>query len=135
MKHSILEKALRSYVNKAEVSELPDVINALNELAVVKELATYVMEDSDNCILQAETVWEEFSASVTYDIYGRLARQTSDNVTYDSFRSAVEHTYCFVEQMPRDYFLGVYETNKALWDENEQTGYNNPDGTYNMNKD
>ena len=119
MKHSILEKALRSYVNKAEVSELPDVINALNELAVVKELATYVMEDSDNCILQAETVWEEFSASVTYDIYG----------------SAVEHAYCFVEQMPRDYFLGVYETNKALWDENEQTGYNNPDGTYNKNKD
>lgn len=135
MKYSILEKALRAYVSEAEASELPEVINALNELAVVKELATDVMDGSDDCILQDETVWREFSACVTYDCYGRLARQTNNTVTYESFRSAVAHTFSFVDQMPRNYFLSAYELNKDLWNENEQDGYNNPDGTYNMHKD
>lgn len=134
MKHSILEKALRSYVSKAEVSELPDVINALNELAVIKERAADVLETSDDCLMMHDTVWCEFCAGFTYDMYGRLARQTNNKVTYDNFHLTAEHTFNFVDKMPNDIFLGVFELNRDLWNENERTGYNNPDGSYNTSK-
>ena len=134
MKHSILEKALRSYVSKADASEMPDVLDAIEELAVTKECAADVLEAADTCLLMPETVWCEFCAGFTYDMYGRLARQTNNNVTYDSFRSAVEHTFNFVDKMPNDIFLSVFELNRDLWNENERTDYNNPDGSYNTSK-
>lgn len=134
MKHSILEKALRAYVSMADASELPAVLDAIEELAVTKERATAVLEASDNCLLIPETAWCEFCAGITYDQYGLLARQANGMVTYDNFRSVVEHTFNFVDQMANNLFLSVFELNRDLWDENEKDGYNNPDGTYNMSK-
>lgn len=129
MKLELLTKALRQYITTCPSTEIEDVSKALIECSQTANVYDDRELWKDECsIVPINTIIDVVNVCA-YDDYGKLAKQTGNNVPFGQFASeARRHTN--LEQMTDAQLEDGYYYLTDLWRDNEANGYNNPDGTF-----
>ena len=131
MKLDILKAALEHYITSADCSEADrkEVSSAL--ASCVQAAERYVSSDiwSNECYVVTADAFDNLMNIATYDIYGRQRRLHGDNMALHHYMDAVRSGYC-LEELTNEQLEFGYEIVAYLWDDNEQQGCHNEDGTF-----
>ena len=129
MKTTLLRKALLDYLDRTTVTE--EEYNAINaaivELDEIEQRAGTNDAWKHECyILHAESVCDLMNMA-TYDEYGKMYVKQHGTVNYVDYESMV---LTFMTTMTTAAIELGYDIVRDLYNENEQQGLHNPDGTF-----
>lgn len=137
MTTTLLRKALYGYLdhNTTTADDYEEALAAIKELDEIDALAAESGADNvwkHKCyIVHAEDASNMLN-ELTYDTYGKLFVQSGcGSVGYDLYATAVRKDYA---NIPSQLMQLGYELISDLYEDNEQSGCHNPDGTFNCYK-
>lgn len=132
MKLTTLREALSHYICTAHLdsNERLDVVETIEELARVEERYTDSSRCEDAvCVVTINDITQLLNIA-TYDIYGRLAvNRPSNHLSFVVYAEAVR-SKLDVELTDTTLESGYFFIHD-LWQDNEELGCNNADGTFN----
>lgn len=130
MNRNIIERAVKSYLLSCEdAAEKEQCMEALTELACVRERDDSAdVWDNDSVLLAAST-WCDILNVLTYDILGKRLRLHGENMHPDYYFADCRKQFS-LESVPNCYLTYGYETLCDLWHDNEENGSNAPDGSF-----
>ena len=137
MTTTLLRKALHDYLdhNTTTADDYEDALAAIKELDEIDRLESasgagkvwrhecYIVHAEDANYMLNE---------LTYDIYGKLFAQSGcGSVGYDLYAAAVRKYFAHISTPLME---SGYSLISDVYDDNEQSGCHNPDGTFNYYK-
>jgi hypothetical protein len=124
-----IRNALESYlITVSDESEKAEVMKSLVDID--EQLSLYRNPDiwkNDSYILTPDSL-SDLLISTTYDLYGRF-RKTNGTVTLEQYTNIV-YKNCYLTELTPSCISFGFDILTDLWSDNEQFGYNNPDGSF-----
>ena len=130
MKLETLKAALTYYAQSAECIDRHDVFVALDECARLDERFESKSTFKDSVTVITSGTLLDMLNITTYDTYGKLAVAHGGRASFDSYAHACRTDLMF-EELTNEQLLDGYGYIADLWSENQSTGDNKPDGTFN----
>lgn len=136
----IMKEALKCYAQH-ESCPMDDMDKVLEAIGECQATIDRIKEDGDdfkeayNIHTIPSIVLTDFLNLTTYDVYGKVAKQHGGKGSFDRYMYKVRDIGLGFNMLTAAQVMCGYDLLSDLWHDNEESGDNNPDGTFKREDD